>query len=95
MRLRQNVQETARSRLGCIACYRLLHHIASRILAGPDLIDAAIENCWRAASRHQPEFEYEGEFRSWLFRLLIDKALILRYHRQASNPDRLREPRGE
>jgi hypothetical protein len=47
--------------------------MASRILAEPETIDAAIKNCWRAASRHRPRFEYEGEFRSWLLRLLMMK----------------------
>jgi len=71
--------------------YRLLHHIASRILDGPERIDAAIENCWRTASQCQSRFEYEGDFRSWLLRLLIDEALLVRECQQTSNRDRLGE----
>ena len=64
-------------------CYRLLHFIACRVLGGPERADDAIENCWGRASRNPPRFEYEGEFRSWLLRVLIDEALAILY--QASN----------
>ena len=57
---------------------RLLRHIASRILREPKEVDQAIENCWRTASRHPQQFEHEGESRSWLLRVLIDEALLLR-----------------
>jgi hypothetical protein len=30
--------------------------------------------CWLTASRNPPRFEYEGEFRRWLVRVLIDEA---------------------
>ena len=58
-------------------CYRLLHFIACRVLGGPEQADDAIENCRRTASRHPPRFEYEGAFRSWLLRVLIDEALAI------------------
>jgi DNA-directed RNA polymerase specialized sigma24 family protein len=64
-------------------CYRMLHFIACRILGGPERAAEAIGNCWRTASRHPPRFEYEGEFRGWLLRVLIDEALILRRNQQA------------
>ena len=57
--------------------YRLLLFIACRILGGPEQAEKAVENCWHAASRNPPQFEYEGEFRSWLLRVLIDEALAL------------------
>jgi DNA-directed RNA polymerase specialized sigma24 family protein len=53
-------------------CYRMLYFIACRILPGSERAEEAIGNCWRTASRHLPRFEYEGEFRSWLLRVLID-----------------------
>jgi DNA-directed RNA polymerase specialized sigma24 family protein len=56
-------------------CYRLLHFIACRVLGGPERADDAIENCWRRASRNPPQFQYQGAFRSWLVRVLIDEAL--------------------
>jgi RNA polymerase sigma-70 factor, ECF subfamily len=67
--------------------HRLLHSIACRVLGGPERADDAIENCWVKASRNPPRFEYEGAFRSWLARVLIDEALaILREDRQAVKP---------
>jgi DNA-directed RNA polymerase specialized sigma24 family protein len=59
-------------------CRRLLHLIATRVLGGPERVKDAIDNCWRAASRNAPRFEYEGAFRSWLVRVLIDEALAIR-----------------
>ena len=58
--------------------YRLQHFIACRVLGGPERADDAIENCWRRTSRNAPRFEYEGAFRSWLIRVLIDEALAIR-----------------
>lgn len=68
-------------------CHRLLHLIACRVLGGPEQADDAIKNCWRTASRLPPRFEYEGAFRSWLLRVLIDEALaILRGNQQMPQP---------
>jgi DNA-directed RNA polymerase specialized sigma24 family protein len=58
-------------------CYRMLHFIACRVLGGPERAEEAIGSCWRIASRHPQRFEHEGEFRSWLLRVLIDEALVL------------------
>src|SRR5215469_11302146 len=57
--------------------YRLQHFIACRVLGNPERADDAIDNCWRRASRNAPRFEYEGAFRSWLIRVLIDEALAI------------------
>jgi hypothetical protein len=37
-----------------------------------------VESCRATASRNPPRFEYEGAFRSWLVRVLIDEALAIR-----------------
>jgi DNA-directed RNA polymerase specialized sigma24 family protein len=58
--------------------YQLMHFIACRVLGGPEPAEEAVYNCWHTASRHPPRFEYEGAFRSWLARVLIDEALALR-----------------
>ena len=58
-------------------CYRTLHLIASRVLGGPERAEEAIGNCWSIASRHPRRFDHEGEFHSWLLRVLIDEALVL------------------
>ena len=59
-------------------CYRMLHFIACRVLGGPESAEEAIGNCWSIASRHPQRLADEGEFRSWLLRVLIDEALLLR-----------------
>ena len=65
-------------------CYRLLHFIASRIFGNGDRTEDAIANCLLKASHNPPSFVYEGAFRSWLVRILIDEAiLILRQDREA------------
>ena len=58
-------------------CYRTLHFIACSVLGGPERAEEAIGNCWSIASRHSQRLEHEGEFRSWLLRVLIDEALVL------------------
>jgi DNA-directed RNA polymerase specialized sigma24 family protein len=63
-------------------CYRLQHFIACRILDDPEQAKKAVENCWHSASACAPRFEFEGAFRSWLLRVLIDEALILLRQRQ-------------
>jgi DNA-directed RNA polymerase specialized sigma24 family protein len=65
-------------------CHRLLHFIAYRVLGSSERVDDAIENCWMRASRNPPRFEYEGAFRSWLVRILIDEALAILRQNQAS-----------
>jgi len=41
------------------------------------------KNCWLTTSRNPPELNYEGAFRSWLARVLIDEAIaILRENRK-------------
>jgi Sigma-70 region 2 len=57
--------------------YRLLDFIACRVLGDKEKAPIAVQNCWRTASRNRPRFEYEGAFRSWLVRILIDEALAI------------------
>jgi hypothetical protein len=73
--------------------YRMLRFIACRVLGGPEHANKAVENCWHTASRRAPRFDHEGEFRSWLLRVLIDEALaLLRNNQQTPKPDVLPEP---
>jgi hypothetical protein len=58
-------------------CRALLHFIACRVLGGPERAEDAVENCWRTASQDTPKFDYEGAFRSWLLRVLIDEAIAI------------------
>lgn len=55
----------------------LLNFIACRVLGDEEKAPMAVQNCWRTASRNPPHFEYEGAFRSWLVRILIDEALAI------------------
>src|SRR5262250_666558 len=58
-------------------CYRLLHFMACRVLGGTERADEAIERCRLRSSLNPPQFEYEGAFRSWLLRVLIDEAVAV------------------
>jgi DNA-directed RNA polymerase specialized sigma24 family protein len=71
-------------------CHRLLHFIACRVLGSSERADGAIENCWARASRNPPSFEYEGAFRSWLVRVLIDEALAILRRNQPSAQSEIR-----
>jgi DNA-directed RNA polymerase specialized sigma24 family protein len=59
-------------------CGSLLHFLAGRILGSHEDVEEAVESCRITASRNPPRFEYEGAFRSWLVRVLIDEALAIR-----------------
>jgi|HubBroStandDraft_6_1064221.scaffolds.fasta_scaffold331430_1 DNA-directed RNA polymerase specialized sigma24 family protein len=59
-------------------CSPLLHFLAGRILGSYEEVEEAVESCRTTASRNPPRFEYEGAFRSWLVRVLIDEALAIR-----------------
>jgi DNA-directed RNA polymerase specialized sigma24 family protein len=56
----------------------MLYFIARGVLCGEVGLEEAVQNTWYKASRNPPYFEYEGEFRSWLLRVLIDEALAVR-----------------
>ena len=60
-----------------LRAYRLLDFIGCRVLCDKKRAQIAIHNCWQTASRNPPRFEYEGAFRSWLVRVLIDEALAI------------------
>jgi len=76
-------EDAAEFQLRFFRCRRLLHFIATRILGDSDRAGYAIRNCWLSACRDPPRFKYEGAFRSWLVRVLMDEALaILRLDQQ-------------
>jgi DNA-directed RNA polymerase specialized sigma24 family protein len=56
----------------------LLHFIARRILNCVEEAEEAVKNCRLTASRNLPGFSSEGAFKSWLVRILIDEATLLR-----------------
>ena len=59
------------------SCRGLLRFIAFRVLGSNPETENALQRCWITASCNPPKFEYEGAFRSWLLRILIDEALII------------------
>ena len=58
-------------------CRETLHFLACRVLGSPEQAQEVVENCRITASWNPPTFEYEGAFRSWLVRILIDEALAI------------------
>jgi len=58
-------------------CHEMLCFLACRVLGSPEQVHDAVENCKITASRNPPTFEYEGAFRRWLVRILIDEALAI------------------
>src|SRR5215469_13364162 len=70
-------------------CYRLLHFIACCVLGGTERADEAIERCRLRSSLNPLQFEYEGAFRSWLLRVLIDEAVAIRRSHQEAGRDNI------
>jgi DNA-directed RNA polymerase specialized sigma24 family protein len=58
-------------------CHEMLHFLACGVLGSPERARDVVENCRITASQNPPTFEYEGAFRSWLVRILIDEALVI------------------
>ena len=65
----------------------LLRFISSRVLGSNEEVENALQSCWITASCNPPKFEYEGAFRSWLLRILIDEALIILREKEQSTGD--------
>jgi DNA-directed RNA polymerase specialized sigma24 family protein len=75
----QTKREHAESFNDCFARSRpLLHLIACRILGDSERADLTVRNSRLRASRNSPIFSQQGEFRSWLLRILINEALAIR-----------------
>ena len=73
---REDIQSTFDLRFS--RCQKLLHFIARRILNCAEEAEVAVKNCRLTASHNPPGFSSEGAFKSWLVRILIDEATILR-----------------
>jgi hypothetical protein len=65
-------------------CREMLCFLACRVLGNPEQAHTVVRNCKITASRNPPTFEYEGAFRSWLVRILIDEGLAI-VHQQNSD----------
>lgn len=60
---------------------RGLYFIACRILNKEEGAEEAVRNCFLTASQAASQFHDEGAFKSWLFRVLIDEALLIRWRK--------------
>jgi len=61
---------------------RTLFLVACRVLGDHNQAEDAVQRCLLSASWNVPHFETEGAFRSWLVRVLIDKALVILQERE-------------
>ena len=67
----------------------ILYRLAQRILCIHEESEDAVQNCSLAAFRKLKSFKYEGAFRSWLARILVNEAItILRKRKRAYSSER-------
>jgi len=67
----------------------ILYRLAQRILGIHEESEDAVQNCSLAAFRKLKSFKYEGAFRSWLARILVNEAItILRKRKRAYSSER-------
>ena len=67
----------------------ILYCLAQRILCIHEESEDAVQNCSLAAFRKLKSFKYEGAFRSWLARILVNEAItILRKRKRAYSSER-------
>jgi RNA polymerase sigma-70 factor (ECF subfamily) len=55
----------------------ILYRLAQRILGIHEESEDAVQNCSLAAFRKLKSFKYEGAFRSWLARILVNEAITI------------------
>jgi RNA polymerase sigma-70 factor, ECF subfamily len=55
----------------------ILYRLAQRILRNHEESEDAVQNCSLAAFRKLTSFKYEGAFRSWLARILVNEAITI------------------
>jgi RNA polymerase sigma-70 factor, ECF subfamily len=62
----------------------ILYRLAQRILRNHEESEDAVQNCSLAAFRRMSSFKYEGAFRSWLARILVNEAITILRKRKRS-----------
>jgi RNA polymerase sigma-70 factor (ECF subfamily) len=66
----------------------ILYRLAQRILRNHEESEDAVQNCSLAAFRKLKGFKYEGAFRSWLVRILVNESItILRARRRTCSSE--------
>ena len=56
---------------------RLLCSLAMRMLRNREEAEDAVQNCLLSAFRNLPRFKYQGSFRGWLVRIVMNEAIEL------------------
>ena len=62
----------------------ILYRLAQRILRNHEESEDAVQNCSLVAFRKMESFKYEGAFRSWLARILVNEAITILRKRKRS-----------
>ena len=73
----------------------ILYRLAQRILCIHEESEDAVQNCSLAAFRKLKSFKYEGAFRSWLARILVNEAITILRKRTYSSECSIPQERGE
>jgi RNA polymerase sigma-70 factor, ECF subfamily len=55
----------------------ILYRLAQRVLRNHEESEDAVQNCSLVAFRKMETFKYEGAFRSWLARILVNEAITI------------------
>jgi RNA polymerase sigma-70 factor, ECF subfamily len=55
----------------------ILYRLAQRILRNHEEAEDAVQNCSLVAFRKMESFKYEGAFRSWLARIVVNEAITI------------------
>ena len=67
----------------------LLYDMGVRVLGSSERVEEAIRNCFIAAFRNPPKVRSDGAFYSWLVRILIDEALLIRRQQPFLHPEQV------
>jgi RNA polymerase sigma-70 factor, ECF subfamily len=68
----------------------MLYRLAQRILRNHEESEDAVQNCSLVAFRKMETFKYEGAFRSWVARILVNEAItILRKRKRICSAETL------
>jgi RNA polymerase sigma-70 factor (ECF subfamily) len=62
--------------------HRLLRSVAYRVLGNYEEAEDAVQNALLMAFSNLQQFKYEGAFRGWLVRILVNEAITLRRKRK-------------
>jgi RNA polymerase sigma-70 factor (ECF subfamily) len=73
----------------------ILYRLAQRILRNHEESEDAVQNCSLVAFRKMESFKYEGAFRSWLARILVNEAITTLRKRTYSSESSIPQERGE